>query len=131
MVWPALAPPCALATTSYCWARMSTSLPLPSSPHWVPRTTAICGSNGSCAVTAVADGGEGVWCLGEKGRWREGRKGVGCSRHCLLVMAFGRAIPWVAAIGKDDSLPLVLIVLNFIGCNVVCETNKKRLPTKL
>jgi hypothetical protein len=33
---------CARATTSYCAARMSTSLPLPSSPHCVPKTTATC-----------------------------------------------------------------------------------------
>jgi hypothetical protein len=33
---------CALATRSYCCARMSTSLPLPSSPHCEPSTTATC-----------------------------------------------------------------------------------------
>mmetsp|Transcript_13710 Transcript_13710/g.39104 ORF Transcript_13710/g.39104 Transcript_13710/m.39104 type:complete len:216 (-) Transcript_13710:11-658(-) len=38
-VWPALAPPLNLAQSCTSCARMSTSLPLPSSPHWAPRTT--------------------------------------------------------------------------------------------
>lgn len=37
MVWPALLPPAQRAQTSASAARMSTSLPLPSSPHWEPR----------------------------------------------------------------------------------------------
>src|SRR5215469_8113242 len=38
-VWPALLPPCDRTTMSARWARKSTSLPLPSSPHCPPTTT--------------------------------------------------------------------------------------------
>src|SRR6266478_1383597 len=40
-VWPALLPPAKRATTFTCGARMSTTLPLPSSPHCVPTTTML------------------------------------------------------------------------------------------
>jgi len=36
-VWPAFAPPVPRAMTSYSSERISTNLPLPSSPHWLPR----------------------------------------------------------------------------------------------
>lgn len=49
---------CALATTSYCCARMSTSLPLPSSPHCVPSTTATCASSATRSVTGAAASAE-------------------------------------------------------------------------
>src|SRR6516164_730210 len=35
-VWPALCPPCQRTTMSARAASRSTTLPLPSSPHWVP-----------------------------------------------------------------------------------------------
>jgi hypothetical protein len=44
MVWPALLPPAHRAQTSDDEARMSTSLPLPSSPHWDPRLEKAQGS---------------------------------------------------------------------------------------
>jgi len=37
-VWPALLPPWKRATTSASAASRSTTLPFPSSPHWVPMT---------------------------------------------------------------------------------------------
>src|SRR5439155_701449 len=40
-VWPALLPPAKRATTFTCGASMSTTLPLPSSPHCVPTTTML------------------------------------------------------------------------------------------
>src|SRR5882762_4809862 len=40
-VWPALLPPANRATTFTCGARMSTTFPLPSSPHCVPTTTML------------------------------------------------------------------------------------------
>src|SRR5207249_10258448 len=40
-VWPALFPPAKRATTFTCGARMSTTFPLPSSPHCVPTTTML------------------------------------------------------------------------------------------
>src|SRR5215467_7734712 len=40
-VWPALLPPAKRATTFTCGASMSTTLPLPSSPHCVPMTTML------------------------------------------------------------------------------------------
>lgn len=39
MVWPALFPPWQRAQRSTVAQRISTSFPLPSSPHWEPRTT--------------------------------------------------------------------------------------------
>src|SRR3989441_7143571 len=40
-VWPALLPPWYRTTTFTCGASTSTTLPLPSSPHWVPTTTML------------------------------------------------------------------------------------------
>src|SRR4051794_29097638 len=40
-VWPALWPPAYLATTAKRSESTSTILPLPSSPHWAPSTTAV------------------------------------------------------------------------------------------
>src|SRR5215467_12370168 len=40
-VWPALLPPAKRATTFTCGASMSTTFPLPSSPHCVPTTTML------------------------------------------------------------------------------------------
>src|SRR5206468_9274440 len=40
-VWPELLPPAKRATTFTCGASMSTTLPLPSSPHCVPTTTML------------------------------------------------------------------------------------------
>src|SRR5688572_913466 len=40
-VWPALLPPLYRTTTSTCGPMMSTTLPLPSSPHCVPTTTML------------------------------------------------------------------------------------------
>src|SRR6267142_1692757 len=40
-VWPALLPPAKRATTFTCGASISTTLPLPSSPHCVPTTTML------------------------------------------------------------------------------------------
>lgn len=52
---------CARATISYFCARMSTSFPLPSSPHCMPRTTQTWGSKGAssrgASVVAAARGG--------------------------------------------------------------------------
>ena len=45
IVWPALAPPLARTTTRACSASRSTTLPLPSSPHWQP-TMAITDMSG-------------------------------------------------------------------------------------
>ena len=39
MVWPALLPPWKRTTMSAFSARRSTTLPLPSSPHWAPTMT--------------------------------------------------------------------------------------------
>ena len=40
-VWPALWPPWK-RTTAWAWSvSQSTTLPLPSSPHWVPTTTTL------------------------------------------------------------------------------------------
>src|SRR5919204_5538556 len=39
IVWPALLPPWKRTTMSACSARRSTTLPLPSSPHWTPTIT--------------------------------------------------------------------------------------------
>src|ERR1700747_2801382 len=41
-VWPALCPPWKRATAAARSVRRSTTLPLPSSPHWVPMTTTNC-----------------------------------------------------------------------------------------
>src|SRR5262249_17234940 len=41
-VWPALWPPWKRATAAARSVRRSTTLPLPSSPHWVPMTTTNC-----------------------------------------------------------------------------------------
>src|SRR4029453_11535351 len=41
IVWPALLPPWKRTTTSACSARRSTTLPLPSSPHWAPTITVL------------------------------------------------------------------------------------------
>src|SRR6187397_1428147 len=38
-VWPALWPPWKRTTPCACSVSQSTTLPLPSSPHWVPMTT--------------------------------------------------------------------------------------------
>ena len=38
-VWPALCPPWKRATAAACSVSRSTTLPLPSSPHWVPMMT--------------------------------------------------------------------------------------------
>src|SRR5438876_2720884 len=38
-VWPALCPPWKRTTPWACSVSQSTTLPLPSSPHWVPMTT--------------------------------------------------------------------------------------------
>src|ERR1700687_3967959 len=40
-VWPALLPPWTRTTTSKCGAITSTTLPLPSSPHWAPTITML------------------------------------------------------------------------------------------
>src|SRR5829696_7491778 len=39
IVWPALLPPWNRTTASACSASRSTTLPLPSSPHWAPTIT--------------------------------------------------------------------------------------------
>src|SRR3982750_2702038 len=39
IVWPALLPPWKRTTASACSASRSTTLPLPSSPHWAPTIT--------------------------------------------------------------------------------------------
>ena len=41
IVWPALFPPWNLTTKSAVEAKKSVTLPLPSSPHWAPRTTVV------------------------------------------------------------------------------------------
>src|SRR4051812_38006262 len=48
IVWPALLPPWKRTTASACSASRSTTLPLPSSPHWAPTITmpGIAGSLG-------------------------------------------------------------------------------------
>src|ERR1700687_604325 len=40
-VWPALLPPWKRTTTSKCGVITSTTLPLPSSPHWAPTITML------------------------------------------------------------------------------------------
>src|SRR6516225_10246409 len=49
-VWPALWPPWQRATAAARSVRRSTTLPLPSSPHWVPMTTTNCPT-----LTSLAD----------------------------------------------------------------------------
>ena len=41
IVWPALLPPWKRTTKSADEAKKSVTLPLPSSPHWAPRTTVV------------------------------------------------------------------------------------------
>lgn len=55
---------CARATMSYCCARMSTSLPLPSSPHCVPSTTATCASSRSSTSAAAVHASLSARCAG-------------------------------------------------------------------
>src|SRR5215207_4242076 len=51
IVWPALLPPWKRTTTSARSARRSTTLPLPSSPHWAPTMT-VPGTAGDCDDSA-------------------------------------------------------------------------------
>src|SRR5690606_19285241 len=63
-VWPALLPPANRATTWASRANTSTTLPLPSSPHWAPTTTSVlmlCSSQRflrrRCSVVLAGDAG--------------------------------------------------------------------------
>ena len=56
MVWPALFPPANLAQMSTSADSMSTSLPLPSSPHCAPRTTVTAAGQGATVVVVVSTG---------------------------------------------------------------------------
>ena len=110
---------CARATISYCCARMSTSLPLPSSPHCVPSTTQTCGSNaGSAAAVAWQRGAD-------RSAWRRAR-GAGrvllagraaCSRGSA---AWGRQVAarvHGAPLGAAPRVSCACIVLiGLVGC---------------